>query len=135
MQGCGRAHHRQHLVDRPERILDGDRLGVDRWATCHHDAKNMPDTPDAAAIDASEFKERLDFTGGVTKYIKESRSKIEVKGRRGKKRGGWDKLVDADAIKGELEANKFMDIIRYQAGTGVLDENMRQTDCETGQFR
>ncbi|MCP4274696.1 MAG: cytochrome C552 [Gammaproteobacteria bacterium] len=97
-----------------------DRAGC--WGTCHHDMRNMPHAPEQVALDASEFKDRIDISGGVTKYIKESRSKIEVKGRRGKKRGGWDKLIDADALSAEMDANRYMDIVRYKAGTKTVED-------------
>ncbi len=70
------------------------------WGTCHHDLNTMPHNPGQ----------------DVTKYITESRTKIEVKGRRGKKRGGWDKRKTDDELKAELEANHFMDIVRYKSG-------------------
>jgi nitrate/TMAO reductase-like tetraheme cytochrome c subunit len=81
-----------------------DRAGC--WGTCHHDANGMPDQPDG--------KE-------VVKYIKESRSKIEVAGRRGKKRGGWDKLRSEDEITAAFEAQKFMDLVRYKSDGSVED--------------
>lgn len=71
------------------------------WGTCHHDLKNMPDTP---------------ADQEVIKYLTESRTKIEIKGRRGKKRGGWDKRKDDAAIAEEMKLGHFMDIVRYKAG-------------------
>ena len=97
-----------------------DRTGC--WATCHHDASSMPDAPEQATLDASEFASRLDLSAGVTKYLKESRSKIEVKGRRGKKRGGWNKLVDEETIKSELAGGRYMDIARYKAGKKLSED-------------
>ncbi|HEC01357.1 MAG TPA: cytochrome C552 [Sphingomonadales bacterium] len=97
-----------------------DRAGC--WSTCHHDANNMPHRPDDAALAASPFAARLDFSGGVTKYLKESRTKIEVKGRRGKKRGGWDKLKDEDALKAEMDGGKYMDLIRYKSGEKIVED-------------
>lgn len=97
-----------------------DRAGC--WGTCHHDVRNMPHAPEQSVLDASEFKDRIDISNGVTKYIKESRSKIEVKGRRGKKRGGWNKLHDAETLKGEMDANTYMDIVRYKAGTKTVED-------------
>jgi len=96
-----------------------DRAGC--WGTCHHDAKTMPDTPDAGAIGASEAAGRIDLANGVTKYIGESRTGIEVKGRRGKQRGGWDKLKGADELAAEMAAGRFMDLIRYKAGEAVAE--------------
>ena len=97
-----------------------DRAGC--WGTCHHDARNMPHAPEQGVLDASEFKERIDLNAGVTKYLKESRSKIEVKGRRGKMRGGWDKLIEADALAGEINEGRFMDIIRYKSGDKSVED-------------
>jgi cytochrome c-type protein NapC len=97
-----------------------DRAGC--WGTCHHDARSMPHAPDAAAIEGSPVAGRLDTSQGITKYIKESRGKIEVKGRRGKKRGGWDKLKGADELKAELDAGRFMDIVRYNSGKGEVED-------------
>ena len=110
-----------------------DRAGC--WATCHHDARNMPDTPEQSTLDSSEFASQLDFSEGVTKYLKESRSKLEVKGRRGKKRGGWDKLVDAESLKGAMSENQMMDIIRYQSGSKLIDDGhiLEQREMNGGQ--
>ncbi len=71
------------------------------WGTCHHDLNGMPHNPEGQ---------------NVIKYITESRSKIEVKGRRGKKRGGWDKRKEDADIATELGAGHFMDIMRYKVG-------------------
>lgn len=71
------------------------------WGTCHHDLNTMPHQPKGK---------------NVNKYISESRTKIEIKGRRGKKRGGWDKLKNKTALKTAMNSNHYMDIIRYKAG-------------------
>jgi len=97
-----------------------DRAGC--WQTCHHDARTMPHTPTAEAAMNSEAAKLLDLQQGVTKYLKESRTKIEVKGRRGKKRGGWDKLKSADEIKAALAEGKFMDLLRYKSGKGETED-------------
>ena len=97
-----------------------DRAGC--WGTCHHDTRTMPHTPDADTANGSPVAQQLDLAQGLTKYIKESRSKIEVKGRRGKKRGGWDKLKSADELKGEMDAGHFMDIVRYKSGKGEIED-------------
>lgn len=77
------------------------------WGTCHHDANGMPHAP--ADTD-------------VSKYILESRTKIEVKGRRGKKRGGWDKRKTDDEIKAAMDAGQFMDIVRYKSGKSESED-------------
>ncbi len=97
-----------------------DRSGC--WGTCHHDARSMPHAPDAEAVKASPTAAELNLSEGVSKYIKESRSKIEVKGRRGKMRGGWDKLKDTEEIQAELTADRFMDLLRYNAGKGDTED-------------
>jgi nitrate/TMAO reductase-like tetraheme cytochrome c subunit len=97
-----------------------DRSGC--WQTCHHDARSMPDTPEADAAAGSESAKRLDLAAGITKYLKESRTKIEEKGRRGKKRGGWDKLKSEDEVKAALAENKFMDLLRYKSGKGETED-------------
>ncbi len=87
-----------------DQVEYADRAGC--WGTCHHDANAMPHQPEGTK---------------VVKYIKESRKKIEVKGRRGKKRGGWDKLRSEDEIKAAFEAKKFMDLIRVDSQGKVED--------------
>ncbi|MCF6289368.1 MAG: NapC/NirT family cytochrome c [Proteobacteria bacterium] len=71
------------------------------WGACHHDLNTMPHYP------AGE---------NVHKYIEESRTKIEVQGRRGKIRGGWNNLKDAAALKTEFDLQHYMDIAQYKAG-------------------
>jgi len=85
------------------------------WGTCHHDAKSMPNEPE----DPSSSKLELDFSKGVSKYIAESRTKVEEKGRRGKKLGGWDKLKEKAEIDAELAAGKFMDLLRWNSSGKV----------------
>ncbi len=103
-----------------DEIEYADRAGC--WGTCHHDSRTMPHTPAADAASGSPVAQQLDLSGGITKYIKESRSKIEVKGRRGKKRGGWDKLKSADELKAAVESSKYMDIVRYKSGKGEIED-------------
>jgi len=95
-----------------------DRAGC--WATCHHDARSMPDEPDASA--QASVAQRLDVKNSITKYLKESRTEIEVKGKEGKKRGGWDKLKSDDEIKSELSAGHFMDLLRFNSGGAASED-------------
>ncbi len=87
------------------------------WGTCHEDLRTMPGHPDDAASSGLP----LDFSQGVTKYIKESRTSVEEQGRRGKKLGGWDKLKDAAALQAELDAHKIMDIVRINSGSDAVE--------------
>jgi len=91
------------------------------WQTCHHDLNYMPHKPDDSALGGALSK-RLDLSGGFTKYLKESRTEIEIEGKGGKKRGGWDKLKDEAAIQAALENGSFMDLLRYKSGTGESED-------------
>ena len=87
------------------------------WVTCHADSRYMPDHPSADDIAAAaDAAGRLDLAEGMTKYLVESRTKVEVRGRRGKKRGGWDKLKAKEEVDQLAEAGTFMDLIRYRSG-------------------
>ncbi len=112
-------------------VTYADRAGC--WGTCHIDAKGMPLEPTADDLSASGLA--LNLEQGISKFITESRTKIELKGRGGKKLGGWDKLKNEDEIKAELEAGHFMDLIRYQAGTGKSEDGyiLEQRYMEGGQ--
>ena len=112
-------------------VMYADRAGC--WGTCHHDAKGMPDAPAAEDLTASGLP--LNLENGVGKYITESRTEIEIKGRGGKKLGGWDKLKGEAEIKAELDAGHFMDLIRYQVGTGKTEDGyiLEQRFMEGGQ--
>jgi cytochrome c-type protein NapC len=92
------------------------------WQSCHHDANFMPDQPDEAILKTSPLAQRLDLGNGFTKYLKESRSEIEIEGKGGKKRGGWDKLKDEADIQAALENGSFMDLWRYQSGSGESED-------------
>ncbi len=91
------------------------------WQTCHHDLNWMPHQPEESAF-AGDLAARLDSSLGFTKYLKESRSEIEIDGKEGKMRGGWDKLKPEAEIAAALEAGSFMDLLRYQAGTGESED-------------
>ncbi len=97
-----------------------DRAGC--WGTCHADANTMPFAPDMDTLKGSDLAKRLDFKSGVTKYVKESRTKLELKGRGGKALGGWDKLKGEGDIKAAQDGNQFMDLVRYNAGTKKVED-------------
>ena len=111
----------------------GEQVGC--WASCHADNSYMPFDPGAEAIAASgEVAERLGATQTITKYLSESRTKVEVKGRRGKAQGGWDKLRSAEEIAQFLEDGTFLDLMRVYADgsatNGYLLERRVQNDGE-----
>ena len=101
-----------------------DRAGC--WGTCHADANSMPFAPDVDTLKGSDLAKRLKFdtgTGtGVTKYLKETRTKLELKGRGGKSLGGWDKLKDQGDIDAAQSANQLMDVVRYKSGTKEVED-------------
>lgn len=94
-----------------EGVKLADQAGC--WVTCHHDSRYMPDAPKEDAMAAVQG---IDLSTGVTKYLAESRTKIEVNGRGDKPRGGWDKLKSADEIAAVEGEGKIMDIIRWNSG-------------------
>lgn len=77
------------------------------WGTCHADLDSMPYAPAGQK---------------VTKYIEESRTEIEIKGRNDKPLGGWDKRKEAAEIQAEFDAGHYMDVIRYKAGEQMLED-------------
>ncbi|CAM3481508.1 NapC/NirT family cytochrome c [Halomonas lysinitropha] len=109
-----------------DKVDMADRAGC--WASCHHDSRDMPDAPEEQALAETELAERLDLMNGVTKYLSESRTDIEIRGRRGAKRGGWDKLKEEAEIEELLNGGVYLDLARYKSGDGstesgyVLDE-------------
>jgi len=91
------------------------------WQSCHHDVNYMPHKPDDSVLSGALSK-RLDLSDGFTKYLKESRTAIEVEGKDGKKRGGWDKLKDDAEMQALMEKGAFMDLLRYKSGTGESED-------------
>lgn len=105
------------------------------WASCHADNTYMPFDPGAEAIAGNaDVAGRLEATDTITKYLTESRTKVEVKGRRGKAQGGWDKLKSADEISQLFEDGTYLDLLRvYADGTssnGYLLERRIVNDGE-----
>lgn len=89
----------------------GEQAGC--WVTCHNDNRYMPDAPDEAGIAAAgDVAARLGATDYVSKYIAESRTEIELKGRGGKPLGGWDKLKAEGEIAAYLDGGTYMDLLR-----------------------
>ncbi|MCX8952369.1 NapC/NirT family cytochrome c [Ruegeria sp. NA] len=92
----------------------GDQVGC--WASCHADNTYMPFAPEADAIAANgDVSGRLTAQDTVTKYLSESRTEIEIKGRGGKALGGWDKLQAAEQIEQYLADGTYLDLMRVYA--------------------
>ncbi|MBA6378118.1 NapC/NirT family cytochrome c [Colwellia sp. BRX10-1] len=97
-----------------------DRAGC--WATCHADANSMPYAPIKEELIGSDIATRLNLNSGVTKYLKESRTELEIKGRGDKALGGWDKLKGQSDIDAAQAENKYMDIVRYKSGSKEVED-------------
>jgi nitrate/TMAO reductase-like tetraheme cytochrome c subunit len=111
----------------------GEAVGC--WATCHADNTYMPFDPGADAIAASgDIATRLHTEGHVTKYLAESRTEIELRGRGDTPLGGWDKLKSEAEIEQYLADGTFMDLMRVyadgSASNGYLLERRVVNDGE-----
>ncbi|MFO8045545.1 MAG: NapC/NirT family cytochrome c [Halomonas sp.] len=120
-----------------DRVDMADRGGC--WASCHHDSSYMPDAPEQAVLEESELSERLEMMNGVTKYLTESRTEIEVRGRRGAARGGWDKLKESEEIDELFGGGVYLDMARYKSGSertesGYILEQRHFDDSEAVVF-
>ncbi len=115
----------------------GEAVGC--WASCHADNTYMPFDPGAEAIAANgDVAARLQAQQTITKYLSESRTKIEVRGKRGKAQGGWDKLKPEDEIAAYLEGGTFLDLLRvYADGSSsngyILDRRVQDVGDMAGE--
>ncbi|MBL8572926.1 MAG: NapC/NirT family cytochrome c [Hyphomicrobiaceae bacterium] len=98
------------------KVERGEQAGC--WATCHHDARTMPDAPKPEALASFDKKDMLDLKAGVTKYLSETRTEIDIKGNDGP-RGGWSKLKSADEIKALAAGGATMDLVRWRSGAAA----------------
>lgn len=98
-------------------MFDGGAVGGTNlngcWATCHMDLRSMPDA--AANAKGHAKAKALGWSDGVTKYIAESRTGLEMKN---KPRGGWDKLKSDADIEAALKEGKFLDLMQFRSGKG-----------------
>lgn len=110
-----------------------DRAGC--WATCHADANTMPYAPEQEELLGSDLTKRLNLTQGVTKYIQESRTSIELKGRGGKPLGGWKELKEQGELDSAMANNQYLDLLRYKSGTKTTEDGsiMAERDMHGGQ--
>lgn len=83
------------------------------WSTCHMDMRSMPEA--VASAKGHAKSKALGWDDGVTKYLKESRTGLEMKN---KPRGGWDKLKSDADLEAALKDGKFMDLIQFKSGKG-----------------
>lgn len=81
------------------------------WASCHDDLRSMPDV-NPKAPEHPRAKELDIRKNGPTKYLKESRSALELKAR---PRGGWDKLKSAADYEALLKEGKFLEMWQWRS--------------------
>jgi hypothetical protein len=81
------------------------------WASCHHDLRTMPDV-NADAAKHPRAKELDIRANGPTKYLKETRTALEMKG---KPMGGWDKLKPEAEYAQMLKAGKFLEMWQWRS--------------------
>jgi nitrate/TMAO reductase-like tetraheme cytochrome c subunit len=86
----------------------GEQAGC--WASCHIDSRTMPNAPDSLG----DLDARLGAVGYVQKYIPNSRTEIDLKGKE-RPMGGWDLLRDAAELETFLQGDTFMDLTRVDA--------------------
>jgi len=81
------------------------------WASCHHDLRSMPDV-DANAAKHPRAKELDIRANGPTKYLKESRTALEMKA---KPLGGWDKLKPEAEYAKLLAEGRFLEMWQWRS--------------------
>ena len=102
------------------------------WATCHHDARYMPDAPDSAELASSPAAGVLDLSDGITKYVAESRTGIELRGGPDKPRGGGTDLVAEGDIAAMLDNGAMMDLMRFLSGGEAENGYVLEQRVNTG---
>ena len=111
----------------------GEQVGC--WASCHADNTYMPFEPsDETIAEHGDVASRLTAKDTVTKYISESRTDIEIRGRGDKPLGGWDLLKPEAEIEQYLADGTFLDLMRVyadgSASNGYLLEQRVVNDGE-----
>ncbi|MFV0515365.1 MAG: NapC/NirT family cytochrome c [Jhaorihella sp.] len=111
----------------------GEQVGC--WASCHADNTYMPFEPsDETIAENGDVAARLTAEGTVTKYLSESRTDIEIRGRGDKPLGGWDLLKPEAEIEQYLADGTFLDLMRVyadgSASNGYLLEQRVANDGE-----
>lgn len=91
------------------------------WVTCHSDSRYMSDAPKPEALLASPAKDAIDLKDGITKYLAESRTEIEIKGEDGKPRGGGTHLKANGDLAKLAGQGAFMDLMRFRSAEKGLE--------------
>jgi nitrate/TMAO reductase-like tetraheme cytochrome c subunit len=93
-------------------VGDGIERGAQAgcWASCHADSRYMPNAPESLG----DISARLGGQDFVQKYLPESRTAIDLKGK-DRPMGGWDLLRSEDELAAYLGEGKFFDFTRVDA--------------------
>ncbi|MFA5538183.1 MAG: NapC/NirT family cytochrome c [Gemmobacter sp.] len=113
-----------------EGIEYGEQAGC--WASCHHDARYMPDAIDADTLAAHPEAGRIDVTLGLTKYLADSRTGIEIRGGADKPRGGGLNLKPEEEIAAMRDSGAVLDLMRYLSGEGAQSGHILEQRVDTG---
>jgi cytochrome c-type protein NapC len=81
------------------------------WASCHNDLRSMPDV-DVNSPKHPRAKELDIRPDGPTKYLKESRTSLEMKN---KPWGGWDKVKTEPEYTQLLKEGKFFEMWQFRS--------------------
>jgi len=92
----------------------------------------MPDAPKSDVLNASPFAQTLDLSAGITKYLAETRSHIELRGEDGKPRGGGLNLKSSEEIAGLAKKGALMDLIRFRSGQAPENGHVIEQRFNTG---
>jgi cytochrome c-type protein NapC len=111
-------------------IERADQAGC--WVTCHHDSRYMPDASKPEALKASPFAETLDLKDGLTKYLAETRTAIELRGEDGKPRGGGLNLKLKEALAELAKNGTVMDLLRFRSKAGAENGHVLEQRVNSG---
>jgi cytochrome c-type protein NapC len=102
------------------------------WVTCHHDSRYMPDSPKPESLKSSPFAETMDLKDGLTKYLAETRTAIELRGDDGKPRGGGLNLKPKEAIAELAKNGTVMDLMRFRSKAGAENGHVLEQRVNIG---
>ncbi|NVO12424.1 MAG: NapC/NirT family cytochrome c [Rhodoplanes sp.] len=94
----------------------GEQAGC--WVTCHHDARSMPDARKVDAKAANGLMPNATdaaLTDGLTKYLAQSRTAVDLQGKDGA-RGGGIAVKPADELAALRAAGTRMELLRVRPG-------------------
>lgn len=102
------------------------------WVTCHHDSRYMPDAAKLDLGKANPPAELARLSEGLTKYLAESRTAIELRGDDGKPRGGGLALKPKEALATLAKDGAIMDLMRFRSGAAAENGHVLEQRVATG---